>query len=124
MGHLAHSLFYQVLAMLWGHDTTWITIVPASVKGSSTGTGPELVGRAHDCLGFNWGWHGIGAKCSAMRNYLDQVFGGGGEDPAVAPTLKSGTELVTTVTKVSRFVRPIGKRYRTGETRHSDAREG
>ena len=23
MGHLAHDSFYQVFAMLWGHDTAW-----------------------------------------------------------------------------------------------------
>jgi len=50
------------------------------------GTGPELGVRARDCLGFNWGWHGIGAKCSVRRSYLDQVSGGGGEDPAAVPT--------------------------------------
>lgn len=33
-------------------------------KVINLGTGPELVVRACDGLGFKWGWHGIGAKCS------------------------------------------------------------
>lgn len=53
----------------------------------NSGTGPELVVRARDCLGFKWGWHGIGANRLIGRSYLDQVSGGGGEDSAAAPTL-------------------------------------
>lgn len=57
-------------------------------KVINLGTGPELVVRACDGLGFKWGWHGIGAKCSIRRSYLDQVSGGEGEDSAAAPTLE------------------------------------
>ncbi len=34
-------------------------------SGINSGTGPELVVRALDYQGFNWGWHGIGGNAQS-----------------------------------------------------------